>query len=184
MSHEIKVEVQTLFDAVERLLENDALEGFTKPLPLYSNALSPEEIEEIRLALQERLPSISRGSIAVVTQGRSQTKDQAGELLVHFLRRYSAEETSQGWFVDSVGESCWYFKTADEKSAHALERFFNQPENRRKLEALRFEVGVEVASLTLWLNTLRDAHIDVRKFGYKSTGQLHIVDSEMRDLCK
>lgn len=182
MNHVIADEVQTLFDALSGMLEGGDLEGVMKGLPLCSNSLTPEQTEEIRVRLQERLPVVSRGTVPVVTLGRGHDAGQAGELHVHFLKRYEVEQTELGWFVDVERESCWYFKVADERSAHELMKFFNQPEHRRKLDALRFDVGVEVSSLSLWLLGLRDAQVSVLKYGYKSTAQLHFVESDMNDL--
>ena len=183
MNHGIADEVHTLFDALTAMLEGGELEGVTKGLPLCSNSLTAEQTEEIRLRLQDRLLAVARGTVPVVLVGREADDDQAGDLHVHFLKRYEAEETELGWFVDVEGQSCWYFKAADGRSGRRLVEFFNQPENRRNLNAHRFEVGVEPASLALWLSHLRDSHVDVLQFGYKSTGQLHPAVPEMRDLC-
>ncbi|WJO30995.1 hypothetical protein [Pseudomonas monteilii] len=182
MNHGIADEVQKLFNALMWMLEDGDLEGITKVLPLCSNTLTPEQTENIRHTLQERLPVIARGAVPVVSIGRAHDDDQAGDLHVHFLKRYLAEDTPQGWFVDAEGEPCWYFKVADERSAVNLAKFFNQPEYRRQLEALRFGVGVEESSLSLWLLGLRDSQVGVLKFGYKSTGQFQQVDHEMFDL--
>jgi len=182
MNHGINEEAQTLFEAIEGLLEDGDLEGVTKSLPLFSNKLTRDQIEEIRLALQDKLSAIARGAVPVVALGRQQDHNQAGELLVHFLKRYELEESPEGCFVDAQGDACWYFKVADECAGHSLVNFFNQPENRRKLDTLRFNVGAEVSSLKLWLLGLRDDQVNVLKFGYKSTGQLHLVEPEMFDL--
>lgn len=176
MNYGIKEEVQTLFNALDGLLEGGELEGVTKSLPLYSNELTQDQIEQIRLELQEKLLLISRGAVPVVTVGSPQTEDQAGELLVQFLRRYDAETTSGGCFVDAQGEACWYFKVADEFSGKSLAKYLNHPESRRKLEMVRFNFPVEVSSLHLLLLGLRDKQVSVLKFGYKSTGELHLVD--------
>ncbi|GLO14733.1 hypothetical protein PPUJ20028_33160 [Pseudomonas putida] len=183
MNHGIADEVHTLFDALTAMLEGGELEGVTKGLPLCSISLTAEQTEEIRVRLQDKLLAVARGAVPVVSVGREADAGQAGDLHVHFLKRYQAEETALGWFVDVEGESCWYFKVANERSGHRLAELFNQPENRRKLDAHRSEVGVEVASLTLWLNHIRDSHVDVLQFGYKSTGQLHPAVPEMQDLC-
>ncbi|GFM90808.1 hypothetical protein [Pseudomonas cichorii] len=181
MNHGIADEVQTLFEALTWMLEGGELEGVTKGLPL-CGSLTAEQTEEIRLRLQEKLSAVARGTVPVVVLARAQDEDQAGYFHVHFLKRYEAEETPLGWYVDVEGESCWYFKAADERCAHDLAQFFNQPEQRRKLDALRFHVGVEKSSLSLLLLGLRDAQIGVLKFGYKSAGQLELVESDMDDL--
>ncbi|WP_036997740.1 hypothetical protein [Pseudomonas chlororaphis] len=97
------------------------------------------------------------------------------------MEPYVVDFSTLGWFVDTGG-ACWYFKVADESSGVALAHYFNQAENRDRLDAHRHEVAVEVSSLRLWLLTLRDMEIDVLKYGYKSTGVFDATKPEMIDL--
>lgn len=177
MNQIISTEIQTLFDAVVDLLGSGHPEGFTGGLPLFSNSLTEEQIEEIRIGLQARLVEVADGTVPVVTVDRPQDEDQGAVLKVSFHKSYVEELSELDWFVDVQGDSCWYFKAADEKSARQLACFFNTPENRRQLEAFRSESRTETSLLKHWLRQLRPG-IVVVKFGYKSTGQMELVEPE------
>ncbi|CAI8933388.1 hypothetical protein KKQ10_27185 [Pseudomonas sp. MG-9] len=85
---------------------------------------------------------------------------------------YTVKEDNGNWVVDEQGEACWYFFVADRVSGEKLAGFFNEPSNKKSLEALRHEVGAEKATLKLWLHGLRDKGVAVTTFAYKGTGIL------------
>ncbi|WP_369781538.1 hypothetical protein [Pseudomonas sp. WC2401] len=174
----ISSEIQTLFDAVVGLLGSGRPEGYSGGVPLFSNSLTEEQTEEIRVGLQTRLAEVADGAVPVVTVAQPQDENQAGVLKVSFLKIYVEELYELDWFVDVQGDACWYFKTGDKKSARQLADFFNLPENRGKLEAFRSESRTETSLLKHWLLQLRP-EIDVVKFGYKSTGQMELVKSDI-----
>lgn len=174
----ISSEIQTLFDAVVGQLGSGHPEGYSGGVPLFSNSLTEEQTEEIRVGLQARLAEVANGTVPVVTVAQPQDENQAAVLKVSFLNIYVEELYELDWFVDVQGDACWYFKAGDEKSARQLACFFNLPENRRKLEAFRSESRTETSLLKHWLLQMRP-EIDVVKFGYKSTGQMESVESDI-----
>ena len=181
MNQIISSEIQTLFDAVVCLLGSGHPEGYSGGVPLFSNSLTEEQTEEIRLGLQNRLVKIAAGTVPVVTVDRPQDENQAANLKVSFFKGYVEEFSELGWFVDVKGDVCWYFKAAEETSARQLADFFNLPENRKQLEAFRSESRTETSLLKQWLLQLRPG-IDVVKFGFKSSGKMELVESEMPSL--
>lgn len=178
VNHTLSSEISNLLDVVEDQLGVDQPEGFTSGLPLFSNSLTENQIEEVRVRLQDLLVRPARGTVPVVTVFRPQDENQAAELKVTFLKSYVEEFSELGWFVDVEGDACWYFKAAEETSARKLACFFNLPENRRKLDTFRFESPTETSLLKHWLLQLRPG-IDVVKFGYKSGGLIELVESDM-----
>jgi hypothetical protein len=80
-------------------------------------------------------------------------------------------DTKDGrWFVDQPTGDCWYFETSDEDSAKSLAAFFNSPPHAVNLRALRPSIGIDEASLKLWLLGIRGQGIDVISFAHKGTG--------------
>jgi hypothetical protein len=83
---------------------------------------------------------------------------------------YLTDSKDGRWFVDAPFEDCWYFEASDEKSAKELAAFFNSPPNANKLRHLRHNIGIDEASLKLWLLGIRDQGISVTAFAHKGTG--------------
>ena len=84
MNQEISLEIQTLFDVVKQRLDCEHPEGIDADLPLYSNKLSEQDVEQIRAGLQAKLAPESKGFEPVVALGRSQDVNEAGSLIVSF----------------------------------------------------------------------------------------------------
>lgn len=89
---------------------------------------------------------------------------------VFYPPRYQADTREGRWFVDSEFNDCWYFEVFDENSAHALAAFFNTAPNASNLLHLRPSIGIDEASLKLWLLGLRGEGLLVTTFAHKGTG--------------
>lgn len=164
------LEVETLHQVVLEMLGSDSPLDFDHALPLYSDALTDKQIESIQRLLEQKLVHLPGRHVPVVTPIPAVDEGQAPVLRVRFLGPYLKEHYDEGWYVDVPTDACWYFMTANERSAVDLCRYWNTPRNREYLESVRHEVGVERATLRLCLLRLRDSGIQIKKFGYKSDG--------------
>lgn len=89
---------------------------------------------------------------------------------VFYPPRYQADTRDGRLFVDSEFSDCWYFEVANEDSAIKLAALFNSAPNARNLLHLRPDIGIDEASLKLWLLGLRGEGILVTTFAHKGTG--------------
>jgi hypothetical protein len=170
MSSEVALEIENLYQVVVDMLGSDRPVDFDHGLPLYSVECSERQIEEIRHGLEQKLARIHSSAVPVVTVLQAVEDGQAPVLRVRFFELYRKDQSGQNWYVDMPDEACWYFMTAEERSAVALCRYWNTPLNRGYLESVRFDIRAERSALRLRLLQLRDAGIQVTKFGYKSDG--------------
>jgi len=88
MNQEILLEIQNLFDVVRGRLIREAPEGIDADLPLYSNKLSPKDVEQVRAGLQAELAAAAEagGFEPLVVLGRPQDENEAGSLVVTFQK--------------------------------------------------------------------------------------------------
>ena len=88
MKQEILLEIHKLIDVVSQRLTRERPEGVDADLPLYSNKLSPKDVEQIRAGLQAGLAATveAEGFEALVVLGRPQDENEAGSLIVTFQK--------------------------------------------------------------------------------------------------
>ncbi|MEX5547858.1 hypothetical protein Q1J68_19760 [Pseudomonas pergaminensis] len=88
MNQEIALEVITLLDVVKTRLDSELPEGIQVSLPLFSNNLSPKDLEQIRADLQAKLKAepVVDGFEPLVALGRPQDENEAGSLIVTFQK--------------------------------------------------------------------------------------------------
>ncbi|WP_447096846.1 hypothetical protein [Pseudomonas sp. CF10PS3] len=88
MNQEIALEVITLLDVVKKRLDSESPEGIQVGLPLFSNNLSPKDLEQIRADLQAKLKAEAAvdGFEPLVALGRPQDENEAGSLIVTFQK--------------------------------------------------------------------------------------------------
>ena len=89
---------------------------------------------------------------------------------VFYPPRYEADTRDGRWFVDSEFSDCWYFEVSDVDSARKLAAFFNSAPHASNLLHLRPGIGIDEASLKLWLLGLRGEGLLVTTFAHKGTG--------------
>lgn len=170
MASEIASEIENLTHVVMDMLGDSSPLDFDHGLPLYSIALTEEQIESVRHGLEQKLIHNPGRAIPSVTVIPRLDEEQSPVLRVMFYDRYLKDRSEEDWYVDAPSEACWYFKTSNERSAVDLCRHWNTPSQRRYLESVRHEVGAERSTLRLCLRNLRDSGIQVTQFGYKSDG--------------
>ena len=86
MKQEIALEVITLLDVVKKRLDRERTEGIQAVLPLFSNKLSPKDVEQIRADFQAKLKAEAEGFEPLVVIGRPQDENEAGSLIVTFQK--------------------------------------------------------------------------------------------------
>ena len=88
MKQEIALEVIKLLDVVKKRLDRERTEGIQAVLPLFSNNLSPKDVEQIRADFQAKLKAEAEaeGFEPLVVLGRPQDENEAGSLIVTFQK--------------------------------------------------------------------------------------------------
>ncbi|AUO23225.1 hypothetical protein [Pseudomonas sp. NC02] len=88
MNQEIALEVITLHDVVKKRLDSERPEGIQVGLPLFSNKLSPKDLEQIRADLHAKLKAeaVVDGFEPLVALARPQDENEAGSLIVTFQK--------------------------------------------------------------------------------------------------
>lgn len=165
MERTIGFEVEDLYQACLESEERHAVMPTAHEFHADMGSSDHERSVEVARLLQERLQNEGRHAEVNI-------KRDSPTLVVSLFypSLYEIDSREGRWFVDQPLGDCWYFETCDEASAKSLAAIFNSPPHAVNLLKLRPQIGIDEASLKLWLLGFRGQGLNVVTFAHKGTG--------------